>query len=909
MAKKKEVKAKVKRLFKVAKEFNLSHKTLTEFLQKKGYGVSGPNDSITQEMYDIILERFAAEKKLADKLRERKRSTTQQEEETVSAEANTTEESKSEEVEEESPAEEMADAVTAEKKEVEEETAEKEQQEVQEEEAQPQTPEPKIEEPENDTGIPGVIRTIDLDENKSRKKAEEKPVEKPAVQEEKPTEVKEEIKEATTNVTETVIETKHEKDKKDKKKKYKGKHEKDVELSAKELKRKKALELIKREGKKKKPTVYEVDLIEEEEVVEEKPRKIGRPRKKKKKKKVDEQEVVDTLKKTLADLGSSARKKKKKKIVKAETGEEKQVLEVTEYMSVQELANAMEVPATEVIKQCMQLGLLVTINQRLDMDTIKLIADEFGFEVEEADVEQELLEEIEEEEAIDESKLVSRPPIVTVMGHVDHGKTSLLDYIRKANVVAGESGGITQHIGAYLVELADGRKITFLDTPGHEAFTAMRARGAQVTDIVVLVVAADDRVMPQTEEAIDHALAAGVSIVVAINKIDKPNANPDRIKKELAEKNILVEDWGGKYQCVEVSAKTGQNMEELLEKILLEAELMDLKANPERKAIGTIIESKLDRGKGPVATVLVQDGTLHVGDVFVAGAQWGKVRALLNERDQKIEDAPPSTPVQVLGFDGVPEAGDRFVVMDDERKVREIAVKRQQIRREQELRVSRKISLDEFSRKYLEGEMKELNVLIKADVAGSAQALADSLLKLNSNEVKINIVRSAVGPISESDVLLAAASNAILVGFHVRASGAAKKLAEKENVEIRLYKIIYDLVDDIKMAMEGMLSPIEREVVLGTAEVREVFKISKIGTVAGCYVTTGKIQRNNRVRLIRNEVEIYDGELASLKRFKDDVKEVASGYECGLMIKNYNDIKVGDIIEAYETVQEKRTLD
>lgn len=890
----KKTKVKNKRLFKVAKEFNLASTTLTEFLQKKGYAVSGPNDSIDEKMYAIISERFSAEKKEAEKIRKRKQEALQLEE--------------SQQHEEEVPVKEAEQPGETEEAEVvEAQKVEPKETELTEEKNKDESNLDSVEQEESvddllkdkdttDDSVPGVLRTIDL-EPKTEKKAEKSSKSGEPAQEEK----------TSQQIVEEVIPAVE--DKKDKKKKVKEKEDiVEKELSAKERKRKKALELIKREGKKRKPTVYEVEMVDEEEVLEVKPKKIGRPKKKKKKNKVDEQEVVDTLKKTLAGLDGTPKKRKKKKVEKEGVIEERNVLEVVEFLSVQELANAMEVDATEIIKKCMTMGLLVTINQRLDMDTMRLIADEFGFEIEEADVDLDIIEEIEEEKESSEN-LKPRPPIVTVMGHVDHGKTSLLDYIRRENVVAGESGGITQHIGAYVVELDPERKITFLDTPGHEAFTAMRARGAQVTDIVVLVVAADDRVMPQTEEAIDHALAAGVSVVIAINKVDKQNANPEKIKKELADRNILVEDWGGKYQCQEVSAKTGQGVEELLEKILLEAEMLDLKANPDKNAVGTIIESELDKGKGAVATVLVQEGTLRVGDIFVAGAQWGRVRALLNEREHKVEAAPPATPVQVLGFDGVPEAGDRFVVMEEERKAREIATRRQQIRREQELRVSRKISLDEFSKRYLEGEMKELNVVIKADVAGSAQALADSLGKINSQEVKINIVRSAVGPITESDVLLAAASDAVVVGFHVRANSAAKKLAEKENVEIRLYKIIYDLIDDIKKAMEGMLSPIEREIVVGTVEVREVFKISKVGTIAGCYVTSGKINRNNRVRLIRNDIEIYDGELSSLKRFKDDVKEVASGYECGLMIKNYNDIKVGDIIEAYETVQERKKLD
>jgi len=505
---------------------------------------------------------------------------------------------------------------------------------------------------------------------------------------------------------------------------------------------------------------------------------------------------------------------------------------------------------------------------------------------------------------------VDRHPVVTVMGHVDHGKTtSLLDFIREANVVAGESGGITQHIGAYVVDMDNRRKITFLDTPGHEAFTAMRSRGAHITDLVVLVIAADDNVMPQTEEAIDHAKAAGVPIVIAINKVDKPNANPQAIRKQLAERNILVEDWGGNYQVVEVSAKTGQGVPELMEKILLEAELLELKANPKLRANGVVIESRLDRGKGAVATVLIQQGTLHIGDDFIVGKYYGRVRAMLNERNQRIKSAGPAFPVQILGIDGVPEAGDKLIVMPDEKSAREIAQRRQQLKREQDFRQIKLLTLDEISRQIKEGEVKELNILVKADVDGSAQALTDSLLKLSTQDVAVKIIRRAVGPITESDVMLAAASHAIIIGFHVRPTLNAKALAEEENVDIRPYKVIYQAIEDVKMAMEGLLEPEEREVVTGLAEVREVFKISRLGSIAGCYMLNGKINRNSMVRLIRNDVEIYTGKLSSLKRFKEDVKEVSAGYECGIMIENYNDIKVGDYIEVYEVVEEKRTLD
>ncbi len=619
-----------------------------------------------------------------------------------------------------------------------------------------------------------------------------------------------------------------------------------------------------------------------------------------------------TLKKTLAEMQDTGTGRKKRRKIKAGSDEEEEIesniIKVTEFITTQDLANLLDTTVTEVIRKCLELGLVVTINQRLDMDTIKLLAEEFGFDVEEEEeFGSEYLEDAIEEEDRPED-LLPRPPVVTIMGHVDHGKTSLLDYIRHANVVAGESGGITQHIGAYEVEMEDGRSITFLDTPGHEAFTAMRARGAQVTDIVVLVIAADDRIMPQTEEAIDHAKAAGVSLVIAINKVDKPNANPEAIRKQLADRNILVEDWGGQYQAVEVSAKTGKNIPELLEKILLEAELLDLKANPNKRASGVVLEAQLDKGKGPVATVLVQQGTLKIGENFVIGQYSGRVRAMLNERGQRIKSAGPSEPAQILGINGMPEAGDRFIVMPVERDARDISQRRQQLKREQDFRQVKLLTLDELSKQIKTGDVKMLKLVVKADVDGSAQALTDSLQKLSTDDVEVQVIRRAVGPISESDVILAAASQAIIIGFHVRPSVSAKELAEKENVDIRNYKVIYDVIEDVEKALEGLLEPIEREVVLGTAEIREVFKISRIGTIAGCMVTSGKINRNSNVRIVRNDVEIYDGKLGSLKRFKEDVREVASGYECGLSIDNYNDIKVGDVIEAYEIVLEAQTL-
>jgi translation initiation factor IF-2 len=553
----------------------------------------------------------------------------------------------------------------------------------------------------------------------------------------------------------------------------------------------------------------------------------------------------------------------------------------------------------------MNLGLFVSINQRLDAETMALLADEFGFKVEFVSAElQEAVKETEDEE----EDLKPRPPIVTVMGHVDHGKTKLLDYIRRTNVIAGEAGGITQHIGAYSVNLDDGRQITFLDTPGHEAFTAMRARGAQITDIAIIVVAADDGVMPQTVEAINHASAAGVPIVFAINKVDKPTSNPEKIKEELANMNYLVEDWGGKYQSQEISAKSGLNIDLLLEKVLLEAELLDLKANPDKPAIGTIIESALDKGRGFTSTVLVKAGTLHVGDILIAGASYGHIKAMYNERGIKVDEVGPATPAVILGLNGAPQAGDKFNVMDSDREAKEIATKRAQLQREQGLRTQKHITLDEIGRRIAIGNLQELNIIVKGDVDGSVEALSDSLIKLSTPEIQLNIIHKAVGQISESDILLAAASNAIIVGFQVRPSLSARKLAEKEEIDIRLYSIIYDAIEEIRAAMEGMLSPEVKEEIVATLEIREIFKVTKVGTVAGCYVKEGKITRNTKVRIIRDGIVIYTGELGSLKRFKDDVREVVGGYECGLNISNFNDIKVGDIIEGYQQIEVKKTL-
>jgi translation initiation factor IF-2 len=553
----------------------------------------------------------------------------------------------------------------------------------------------------------------------------------------------------------------------------------------------------------------------------------------------------------------------------------------------------------------MSLGLIVSINQRLDAETMALVAEEFGFTVEFVSAE---LQEAVREEEDDEENLQPRPPIVTVMGHVDHGKTKLLDYIRNTNVIAGEAGGITQHIGAYRVTLDDDKVITFLDTPGHEAFTAMRARGAQITDIVIIVVAADDGVMPQTREAINHAHAAGVPIIFAINKIDKPTANPDKIREELASMNFLVEEWGGKYQSQEISAKNGINIDQLLEKILLQSELLELKANPDKLAIGTVLESSLDKGRGFVATVLVKAGTLNIGDVVIAGSCFGHVKAMYNERNQKVTEAGPSMPVLILGLNGAPQAGDKFNVMESDREAKEIATKRAQLQREQGLRTQKHITLDEIGRRIAIGNFQELNIIVKGDVDGSVEALSDSLIKLSTQEIQVNIIHKAVGQISESDILLAAASNAVVVGFQVRPSLSARKLAEKEGIDVRLYSIIYDAIEEIRAAMEGMLSPEIKEEIVATVEVRETFNIGKVGTIAGCFVRDGKITRNTKVRVIRDGIVIYTGELGSLKRFKDDVKDVSSGYECGLNIEGFNDIKAGDVIEGYQTVQVKKTL-
>ncbi|MBK7980241.1 MAG: translation initiation factor IF-2 [Ignavibacteriae bacterium] len=672
------------------------------------------------------------------------------------------------------------------------------------------------------------------------------------------------------------------------------------------------------DGKKRKKKLKVKNKSKSIEISEESIK--AKKNKKVKKFTIDKREVDASIKRTLQGVGNTGlgeraavrkKKRKEKHEMQEEIFEQKQFekntkLSVTEFIAVNELANLMKVSVSEVISKCIGLGLMVSINQRLDVETITLIADDFGFEVE---FQEEYTSDVLEDSKDDEETLEPRPPIVTIMGHVDHGKTSLLDYIRKTNVVAGEAGGITQHIGAYKVEFSEGKEITFLDTPGHEAFTAMRARGARVTDIVILIVAADDAVMPQTVEAINHSLAAGVPIIIAINKVDKPGANIDKIKQQLADRKVLVEDWGGKYQCVEISAKTGLNIDLLLEKILLEAEILELKANHKRLARGTVIETQLDKGRGITSTILIQKGTMRIGDPFVAGNYHGRVRAMFDERNSKMDFAGPSTPVLVLGFEGAPQAGDTFVVVESEREAREVAIKRQQLQREQDQRQVRMVTLDDIASRIGKGELKDLPIIVKGDVDGSVEALSDSLMKLSNSEVRVQVIHKGVGAISEGDVLLATASDAIIIGFHVRPNTNARKLAEAEKVDIRLYNIIYDAITEVKSALEGMLAPIISEKLVATLEVRDTFKVPKVGTIAGCYVQDGKVIRNNKIRLFRDGVKIYEGSLASLKRFKDDVREVDAGYECGLNIHNFNDIKVGDIIESFELVETKQKLE
>ena len=887
------------KIFKICKELNLGHETIFTYLEqnKIKFTGSGPNAFVYEDIYLEILDRFATDKQKADSLKAKR------EKDVVSSEVTETD------IVEQKPSESEYMQAIKQSIEVGMERLAK---------TKDEPPAPKK------TRKKPVVRKEEYEEKPAVKKekpskpafekeipAQELPEEIKEIPEEKP-EIKEAVPEKAAEIhpkePEVKLEDDSSKEGKGKKSKFKSKPQEsyadDATLTDKEKKRRKAMEMIRKDKDVRRGG--RIDLSKMGEGDDGSRRKLKS--KKPKKKQVDLKEVQDTVKKTLASIDSKGRKPKKHKKVKSESEEvvDDKVIRVTEFISANDLANLMDVSVAEIITKCLELGLVVSINQRLDLETIELLAEEYGYSVEEEDV-MEFVEEEDLEEAEDESKLKPRAPIVTIMGHVDHGKTSLLDHLRKSNIVSGEAGGITQHIGAYAVEY-EGKKITFLDTPGHEAFTAMRARGAQVTDIVILIIAADDAVMPQTDEALDHAKAAGVKIVIAINKIDKPGADPERIKQQLADRNVLVEDWGGTYQCAEISAKKGTGIDSLLEKVLLESEMLDLKANPDKPATGHVIESRLDKGKGAIATVLIQGGTLRVGDNFVAGSQFGKVRALLNEKEEKMDEVGPAQPSLVAGFMGVAQAGDRFLVTKDERTAREIGNKRQRLKREQDAKQHKLVTLAQISEQIKLGDVGELPILVKADVDGSAEALADSLINLNTAEVKVEVIRKAVGPISESDVLLASASGAVIIGFHVRANAKARELATKENIDIRLYEVIYDAINDIRLALEGMLAPTMEENIVGQAEVRDIFKISRLGVIAGCYVTSGKIFRNNKVRLIRDDKEIYSGNISSLKRFKDDTREVATGFECGIQIENFNDIKVGDVIEAYEVSAVKRQL-
>lgn len=954
---------KATRLSKAAREFNVGISTIVEFLQKKGHSIDpNPNTKLGPELYELLVGEYSTDlnvKKDAEKLTLKTFRDNAQKTEAV------------QEVEAESQPEEAELLITdhsaaSKEKKAEEKTPEPKKEEVVSEDVAKQEPaaekeskkteekvSEKASEPEKVEGKEGpkVIGKIDLDSmnqktRPTKKTKEEKEAEKHAgkaaeKKEEKAAEVEETVEAPEEKVEPVAEPQKKEPEAEEKPSKPKedmiptqftklsgptvvGK----IDLPAKREPKKKAPVAsssdadaeMKRKRKRIKKDISRVELENKEKEAARKDQKSGGKRKKRPTRpEVSDEDVQKQIKDTLAKLttkgakskASKYRREKRDSFQQRMQEEEEQheldrkVLKVTEFVSVNELASMMDVQATEVIQTCMSLGLFVSINQRLDAETMSLLADEFGYSMEfiSADV----MDGIAEEDDTDES-LLPRSPIVTVMGHVDHGKTKLLDYIRSANVVAGEAGGITQHIGAYSVQIDENRKITFLDTPGHEAFTAMRARGAQITDVAIIVVAADDGVKPQTVEAINHAAAAGVPIVFAINKIDRPTANPEKIKEELANMNYLVEDWGGKFQSQEISAKNGINISDLLEKVLLEAELLDLKANPEKRAVGTIIESALDKGRGNVATMLVEAGTLRIGDVVIAGQFFGHVKAMFNERGNKIEEAGPSSPVMILGLNGSPQAGDRFNVMNSDREAKEIANKREQLQREQDLRTKKHITLDEIGRRIAIGNFQELNVIVKGDVDGSVEALADSLIKLSTAEIQVNIKHQAVGQISESDILLAAASNAIVIGFQVRPSLSARRLAEKEQIDIRLYSIIYDAIEEVRAAMEGMLSPEIREEIVATLEVLDVFKITKVGSIAGCMVKEGKIKRASKVRLIRDGIVVYTGVLGSLKRFKDDAKEVVSGLECGLNIENFNDVKVGDYVEAYEETEIRKTL-
>ncbi len=896
---------KRRRIFQVARELNLSNEELIGFLQKMNFKVKNQMSQVTDEMYQAVLERYRQDQAKAepdDEFRRLLKEKREQEEARKLAARRELEERlrAATELVMERERRRVSGVVGG------RETVESETETATVEEAPPAPPkkprERRVRVVEFPTEEQKTERAPEVAETAPSKEVEAKPeptVETPVEKTAAEAPTTEVPAEAAPAVAEQAAQAPVAGEKAEKK---------PAAETAEPTKKRRR----RRRGRKKKEAEEEVLTPEKLEQAIEEAQEKAKKKRKKRHPEISEEEIEASIRQTLAAMHGTG---KRRKYRRSKTGEEEvveeesNVIRTPEFITTAELASMLGVTPAEVIQKCLKMGLMVSMNQRLDADSIVMIADEFGYDAEIiSDYEAE--EMAEEEEVEDESQLEPRAPVITVMGHVDHGKTSLLDYIRNTNVVAGEKGGITQHIGAYEVEV-DGKKITFLDTPGHEAFTAMRARGAQVTDIVVLVVAADDHVMPQTIEAINHAKAAGVPIIVAINKIDKPNANPDLIKKELADHGVLVEDWGGRYQCVEISAKTGQNVDKLLEAMLLEAEILDLKANPNRPAKGTVLEARLDRGRGVVATVLVQNGTLHVGDPFVAGLYAGRVRAMFDERDRPVNEAGPSRPVQVVGFDGLPQAGDPFQVVSSEREAREISTRRQQLRREQQLRRGQRISLDEISRRIREGEteVRELPLIIKADVDGSLEAISDTLMKLSTKEVAVNIIHRGVGAVTESDVLLAAASGAVILGFHVRASNTVRELAEREGVDIRLYDVIYDLANDVRDALEGLLEPEKKEEVIGTAEVRQTFKVPKVGTVAGCYVQSGKITRNDRVKVYRDGKLIFEGGIASLKRFKDDVREVTAGLECGIGLAGFDDIKVGDIIEAYQIIELKRKLE
>ena len=906
------------RLSKVAREFNLGMTTVVDFLASKGIEVEAkPNTKLDPETYALVKSNFQGDKETKQKAQ--RSATGIQERESITLASARKREVKKEEEEPEIDLSQFRKSEAApvvkrtQPAPAPEAAPEKEAAPAAKEEAAPAAEAPKAEAPaeaasEAQEG-PRVVGKVDLEALKPKK-----PAKKAATKEEAKTEAPEAVKPAEAK-PETVAPAKPAESEV-----VRAKVEK---LSGPTVVGKIELPVEKKkttgeDGKRKRVRVKKVDVSKAGNQADRGDQR-GRGRRNEPKKEVSQEDIQKEIRATLARLSggkkskSSKLRRRKRDAIQQRHEEsnlqsqlEESILKMTEFVTVAELATMMNCGVNEIISACMTLGIMVSINQRLDSETITIIAEEFGFEVEfvSAEVEESIVVEEDSEE-----DLVSRPPIVTVMGHVDHGKTSLLDFVRKANVIAGEAGGITQHIGAYAVELDGGKKITFLDTPGHEAFTAMRARGAQVTDLAIIVVAADDRVMPQTKEAINHAQAAEIPMIFAINKVDRDTANPDRIRQELAEMNILVEDWGGKYQCQEISAKFGTNVEELLEKVLLESEMLELKANPDKRALGTVVESSLDKGRGYVTNVLVEAGTLKVGDAMLAGQHSGRVKAMFNERGQRVDEAGPATPVSVLGFDGAPNAGDKFNVFEDEKDARAIATKRQQLQREQGVRTQKTVTLEELGRRIEVGEFKELNLIIKGDVDGSIEALSDSLQKLSTEKVQVNIIHKAVGQVSDSDVLLASASNAIIIGFQVRPSASARKLAEQEEIQIKLYSIIYKAIEEMRDAMEGLLSAKIEENIVGSAEIRETFKISKVGTIAGCFVTEGKILRSSKVRVIREGVVVYTGTLGSLKRFKEDAKEVLKGFECGLNIDRFNDIKVGDVVEAYEEVEVKQKLE